>query len=85
VAISVLCFAPNKTLFIMCCEFNYVVILAKRFRLKSFIIELLYCKINCHTAVEMFNFLYFLEFRSGRAPILVATDVAARGLGEFCV
>ena len=23
------------------------------------------------------------EFRAGRAPILVATDVAARGLGKF--
>ena len=23
------------------------------------------------------------EFRSGKAPILVATDVAARGLGEL--
>ena len=23
------------------------------------------------------------EFRSGKSPILVATDVAARGLGEF--
>lgn len=23
------------------------------------------------------------EFRNGRCPILVATDVAARGLGEF--
>jgi len=45
----------------MCCEFNYVVILANSFRLKSFIIELLYCKINCHTAVEMFNFLSFFR------------------------
>ncbi|KAA0202120.1 hypothetical protein HAZT_HAZT010931, partial [Hyalella azteca] len=25
------------------------------------------------------------EFRSGKAPILVATDVAARGLGESCI
>ena len=24
------------------------------------------------------------EFRTGRSPILVATDVAARGLGEYC-
>lgn len=24
----------------------------------------------------------FLDFRSGKAPILVATDVAARGLGK---
>lgn len=24
------------------------------------------------------------EFRSSKAPILVATDVAARGLGEAC-
>lgn len=27
---------------------------------------------------------YFLEFRGGRANILVATDVAARGLGKYC-
>jgi len=26
-----------------------------------------------------------VEFRSGRAPILVATDVAARGLGMSCL
>lgn len=25
------------------------------------------------------------EFRNGRCPILVATDVAARGLGEFTI
>ncbi len=25
----------------------------------------------------------FPEFRSGRAPILVATDVASRGLGKY--
>jgi len=27
----------------------------------------------------------FSEFRKGRSPILVATDVAARGLGQFNV
>lgn len=25
---------------------------------------------------------FFIDFRSGKAPILVATDVAARGLGK---
>lgn len=29
--------------------------------------------------------IYFTDFRSGKAPILVATDVAARGLGMFFV
>ena len=27
----------------------------------------------------------FPEFRANRAPILVATDVAARGLGKLCI
>lgn len=27
----------------------------------------------------------FVEFRSGKAPIMVATDVAARGLGKYSV
>jgi superfamily II DNA/RNA helicase len=27
----------------------------------------------------------FAEFRNGRSPILVATDVAARGLGQFII
>lgn len=33
-----------------------------------------------------FNFIILLEFRNGNASILVATDVAARGLGIdiFC-
>lgn len=26
--------------------------------------------------------VFFIDFRSGKAPILVATDVAARGLGK---
>jgi hypothetical protein len=30
----------------------------------------------------IFAFFFQIEFRSGRSPILVATDVAARGLGE---
>jgi hypothetical protein len=28
-------------------------------------------------------FFFFAEFRNGKSPILVATDVAARGLGTF--
>lgn len=27
----------------------------------------------------------FSDFRNGRSPILVATDVAARGLGKFLI
>lgn len=30
----------------------------------------------------LINFFYFSEFRTGKAPIMVATDVAARGLGK---
>ena len=45
----------------MCCEFNSVVILANSFRIKFFVIELLYYKINCHTAVEICNFLSFFR------------------------
>lgn len=29
--------------------------------------------------------IYLLEFRNGRANILVATDVAARGLGKYYI
>lgn len=28
-------------------------------------------------------FCYVLEFKTGKTPILIATDVAARGLGEY--
>lgn len=31
------------------------------------------------------NGFIFAEFRDGRAPILVATDVASRGLGLFLI
>lgn len=33
----------------------------------------------------MVGFCVVSEFRSGKAPIMVATDVAARGLGKFLV
>lgn len=29
------------------------------------------------------NEYFIIDFRSGKAPILVATDVAARGLGKL--
>lgn len=34
---------------------------------------------------ESLNFftIYFLEFKDGKTPVLLATDVAARGLGRF--
>lgn len=28
-------------------------------------------------------FAFFLEFKYGKAPILIATDVASRGLGQY--
>lgn len=31
---------------------------------------------------KYYTFICNLDFRSGKAPILVATDVAARGLGK---
>lgn len=43
----------------------------------------------CHLDVKYIDHMYvslngiFSDFRSGKAPILVATDVAARGLGMF--
>lgn len=38
------------------------------------------------TFVTKWSFFYFFaEFRNGKSPILVATDVAARGLGQFIV
>lgn len=33
----------------------------------------------------LFYFPLPLEFRAGKAPILIATDVASRGLGKFSV
>ena len=31
------------------------------------------------------SIIYITEFRSGKAPILVATDVASRGLGMYII
>lgn len=37
------------------------------------------------TNVHLYHCCVFTEFRSGRLEVLVATDVAARGLGKYGV
>lgn len=44
---------------------------------------LILCLHNYHEISDVKKYI-FLDFRSGKAPILVATDVAARGLGKLC-
>ena len=39
----------------------------------------LYTCINKHSSY--YSFVFFSEFREGKAPVLIATDVASRGLG----
>lgn len=40
--------------------------------------------INKYIIFKIYEF-FLLDFRSGKAPILVATDVAARGLGNYTI
>lgn len=42
-----------------------------------------YSKYNLYTLQLSYEQTFFPDFRSGKAPILVATDVAARGLGTY--
>lgn len=39
--------------------------------------------LSCKGLLLLKQLVLFSEFRNGRSPILVATDVAARGLGQF--
>lgn len=49
-----------------------------------------FCKVSSTSSylkknnVHIFHVIY-LEFKAGKTPILIATDVAARGLGRFCL
>lgn len=48
----------------------------------------LYCSIvfkNYVQSLIVYSVSGAAEFRSGKAPILIATDVASRGLGMSCV
>lgn len=39
---------------------------------------------TCHiSAAHVLKLFIFLEFKYGKAPILIATDVASRGLGQY--